>query len=186
MSIREYITDVFEDNYLLAKIQHLTTIKGIESDLRFLFEKSVFSRTGKLPKTETENRTDLKLPLNQVLIIEMKCYDAVMTPTTQGFIKKDLKSLSEHTNSTATKLFLYFGLYGKTQLPTCKDAFIPAKRLEEIKTEIEKIQEIAETEGIALDGHGYYDKVLPDRILYAAWFYLKDRTVEQTNPVDTG
>jgi len=39
MSIREYIADIFEDNYLMAKVQRLTFVKNIWSDLHFLCEQ---------------------------------------------------------------------------------------------------------------------------------------------------
>ena len=171
----------------MAKIQNAKFAKGIEHDLRFLLEQSFYSHTGKLPETESENRTDLKLPLDPDLLVEMKCYDAVLTTSTQTVIKKDLKSLFDHTNSTATKLFLYFGLYGKTQLPSGKGTYIPTQRLAEIKEEIDKIREVATAENIAIDSYEYYDKTLPDRILYSVWFYLRNTTtVEPVNPADRG
>lgn len=186
MSVREYIADIFENKYLLAKIQSLATVKGIESDLRFLFEQSFFSRTGKLPETEVENRIDLKLPLDPQLLIEMKCYDGVLSVTdTQDKIKKDLSTLSKR-NSSSKKLFLYFGLYGRTQPPVFKETFVPSKRIDEIKSEIEKIHGLAKDKGIDITSHEYYDKSLPDRILYVAWFHLNwdNKTAEQPNQPD--
>jgi hypothetical protein len=69
MSIRKYIIDIFENEYLLAKILNLTAIKGIENDLRFLFEQSFFAHMNKVPETEASNRTDLKLPLQVTELI---------------------------------------------------------------------------------------------------------------------
>jgi hypothetical protein len=181
MSIRKYIIDIFENEYLLAKILNLTAIKGIENDLRFLFEQSFFVHMNKVPETEASNRTDLKLPLEPILLIEMKCYDGVLTSTdTQEKIKKDFATLSKET-SASNKIFLYFGFYGKTQLPSCKYAFVPIQRLAEIKAEIEKIHELATIQSVEISSHEYYDKILSDRILYCVWFHLKK--IEAVEPV---
>ncbi len=171
MSIRKSIVDVFQDEYLLAKILSLTKIKGIESDLRFLLERSFYSHEGKIPETEVLGRTDLMLTLEPAQIIEIKCYHAVITTKdTQDRRRNDLLSLSKHT-STPTKVFLYFGLYGNAQ-PPVKKSLDTAERIGEIKQEIEKILNIAKAEDIKIISCEYYDKVLPDRILYAAWFYV--------------
>jgi len=173
MNIRGHIIDVFQNEYLLAKILNLAKIKGIENDLRFLFEQSFFYHTKKVPETEVSNRTDLKLPLEPPILIEMKCYDGVLTNTdTQKKIKDDFESLSKDT-SASNKIFVYFGLYGKTQVPALKTGFIPSNRLDEIKKEIEHIYELGKNQGVEIAGHEYYDKTLPDRILYCAWFHCQ-------------
>ena len=173
MGKQDRIAVLHENEYLLAKILSLTTIKGLENDLRFLFEQSFFAHMNKVPETEAMNRTDLRLPLEQILLIEMKCYDGVLTTSdTQKKIKKDFATLSKD-KSASNKLFIYFGLYGKRQAPACKAAYIPSNRVAEIKSEIEKIHGIAKNQGVEISGHEYYDKTLSDRILYCAWFHLK-------------
>ena len=172
--MRKYISDIFNDEYLIAKILHLKQIKGIESDLRFLFEKSFYKRTeGKVPETEADDRTDLRLPLEPECWIEMKCYDGVLTvQDTQGRIKKDISSLARKDNNSK-RIFIYFGLYGKRQLPNLKSNYIPATRIAEIKDEIEKIQKLAIETSVNVEKYEYHDLTLSDRIIYAAWFYLK-------------
>ena len=172
--MRKYISDIFNDEYMIAKILNLKQIKGIESDLRFLFEKSFYKRTeGKVPETEAGNRTDLKLPLEPECWIEMKCYDGVLTvQETQDSIKNDISSLSKKGNNSK-RIFIYFGLYGKQQLPNLKNSYIPVKRINEIKEEIEKIQNFAIEISVDIEKYEYHDLTLSDRIIYAAWFYLK-------------
>ena len=141
--MRKYIEDIFRDEYLIAKICHLRKIKGIESDLRFLFEKSFYKQTGKFPDTEVCNRVDLRLPLEPECWIEMKCYDGILTvQDTRNKIICDIKSLAEK-DVGSNRIFMYFGLYGKKQFPNLREEYKPEERLEEICDEIKKIKSIA-------------------------------------------
>ena len=173
--IRKCIIDIFNDKYLIEKLSSLKSIKGIESDLRFLFEKSFFKHTGKIPETEVENRTDLKLPLNPKYFIEIKCYDGILSvKDTTKKIKDDFRKLLKKANK-GKSVFIYFGLYGKTQPPnlTKTKQFVPQKRINEISEELKAIQNLASEEDVKIDSSQYYCCTLSDRILYAAWFYLK-------------
>ena len=171
--MREYVKVIFEDEYLLKKIKSLTKVKGIESDLRFLFEQAFFKLNSAVPETEVINRTDLKLPLNPPCLIEIKQYNAILTTAeAQKEIRKDLLSLAG-ADSSWKRIFMYFGLYGKKQAPVFSGAFIEADRRNEIEEEIKKIQELANSSGVSLTSLNSQDKLLPDRILYAAWFTLE-------------
>jgi hypothetical protein len=174
MDIGKYLSNVFECSYLIEKIKNLKKTKGIESDLRFLFEKSIYKYTGIIPETEVGNRTDLKLSIESEPThwIEMKCYEQVLTrKDTQTKIKEDLKSLSTNSND-CKKIFVYFGLFGNHQPPKA-DTFDKEKREEEINKEIKKIEKIASENSIKIEKRSCYKKELLDRTIYVVWFYVE-------------
>lgn len=169
MIVRSLIEAVLSDKYILEKIRSLKKKKGIENDLRFLFERAYFEQTnGRVPMTEVKKRSDMRLPEDPPVWIEFKCWDNVFDKTTQAKIKKDFKSLLGK-DKNSTRYFIYFGLYGKHQ-PPFTSKFNLIQRLKEISQEIAKITSIARQAGASNIEQEISILRFNDRILYAAWY----------------
>jgi len=107
MELSEIIKLVLSDDYLISKICSLKKIKGIESDLRFLFERGIYSKYGIIPDSEVGNRNDMLVDFEGSKIwLEFKCYDGVLSVNdTQTKIRSDLKKLASITDASEK----YFG-----------------------------------------------------------------------------
>lgn len=172
MELNATIKSVLSDHFLILKICSLKKIKGIESDLRFLFERAWYAKHGTIPKTEVGNRNDILVDFEGTKAwLEFKCYDGVLSVNdTQEKIRSDLRKLSSITD-TSEKYFVYFGLYGKFQSPNFSGALCLPKRLNEISEEIKKIASMARE----LDLNTKEElviKLLDDRMIYCAWFKI--------------
>jgi hypothetical protein len=145
---KKCIEGIFEDVYLIAKITSLRMPKGIENDLRFLFERTYYDAEGKIPDTEAGKRIDLHLPSEIPCWIEIKCYKGILEELdTKWKIIQDLYKLFK-INHENIRAFIYFGLYGKTQSPLMNSTYKPEERNKEIDSEISEIISLGSNEAI--------------------------------------